>query len=196
MIALYIIGAIILLLFAVLLLPFKVQLAFLEDFSFKVKFLFFTVYKPKEKQEKKVAKQQPQEKKQSLFQKLKDKKGFIGAVKEVFVFLSEVLGHIKYLFRFIRFKNVRFNLNVTGDDAAETAINYGIVCSAVYPVLSFFDSIAKVKYKKIDIKSDFDSKESDFSFSLDISLQLLFLLISGFRIYKEYKKFSVRNDLQ
>ena len=198
MIALYIIGTIFLLLLAILLLPLKVKISFCEEFSFKVKFLFFTVYKPKEKpiENKKSTKKEPPKKTESMFSELKSKNGFVGAVKEIFKLFSDSLQHIKFLLRFIKFKNIKLNLNVASTDAAGTAIQYGAVCSVVYPVLSFFESIANVKYKNINIKSDFDSKESRFDFSLDISLQLLFLLLSGFKIYKEYKKFSVRNDLQ
>lgn len=198
MIALYIIGTVVLITVVVLMLPLKVNLKFCEDFSLKVKFAFITLYKTEEKQETKQKEtiQKTQVKKESLFQKLKSKNGFTGAIKEIFAFLGQVFEHLKVLFRFVWFKNVNLNLSVAGEDAAQTAIKYGAVCSVVYPVLSFFDSIANVKYKRINVQSNFDSKESEFDFSLDINLQILVLIIAGFKIYKEYKKFSVRNGLQ
>ena len=200
MIVLYILGGLAFLIIVALFLPLTVSLDFKEELTYKIKLAFFKVYPGKEK-----ANQTPQEENTSkessasqkgFFTKLKEKRGFVGAVKEIFSFLKDCLPTFKKFLRFVKFDKVRVDITVASEDAAKTAIDYGIVCSATYPVLAFVDSIANVRYKKIDVKTDFESKKSSLSFSLSIKTQVIYILILAFGIFKEYQKFSVRNDLQ
>ena len=198
MFVLYILGALVLIIGLLSCLPLRVNLEFFEDFYYDIKILGFKVYPPKEKEEKSEKPQNTAQKntEKSLFQKLQEKRGFKGAVKELFSFFGSVLNPLKRFLKFIKFKNIKVSLSVAGEDAAKTAIDYGIVCSIVYPVLSLFDSILNVKYKSIDIRSDFEGKKSSFNFELSIKISLIFILIFGYKIFKEYKNFCVRNDLQ
>lgn len=200
MIALYILGGLLLIIAVALLLPVGVDLKYDEDFSFKVRLAGITAYKPKQK-EIKESKDKPQgtAKKdiqlKTSFQKLKGKYGFTGAVKEIFAFLHSCLKHLGGLLKTVKFRKVKLNLTVAASDAAKTAIQYGEVCSAVYPVLSYLDSIANIRYKEINVKSDFCSTKGSFNFSLNVRVQIIFLIITAYKIYKEYKNFSVRNGL-
>ncbi len=198
MFVLYILGALVLIIALLLCLPLRVNLKFFEDFYYDIKILGFKVYPPKEKEEKSEKPQNTAQKntEKSLFQKLQEKRGFKGAVKELFSFFGSVLNPLKRFLKFIKFRNIKVSLSVAGEDAAKTAIDYGMVCSIVYPVLSLFDSILNVKYKSIDIRSDFEGKKSSFNFELSIKISLIFILIFGYKIFKEYKNFCVRNDLQ
>ena len=200
MIALYILAALLLLIALVLLLSVSVDLSYKEDFSVKVRFLNIKIFPFKEKEQtKKADKSEGTPKKtnqfKTSFQKLKEKYGFSGAVKEIFAFLKDCLKHIGGFLKTVKFRKVRLNLVVAETDAFKTAIKYGEVCSVVYPVLSNIESKADIKYKKIDIKSDFNSTKGKFDFSFTVKLQIIFLIITTFRVYKEYKKFSVRNGL-
>lgn len=198
MIVLYILGGLLAVIVLILLLPLSVEVKFDGDFLFKVKFAGFKVY-PLDKKTKKPKTDTPKKdipQKENLFGKLVEKKGFKGTIREIFLFFRSCLNPLKAFLRFIKFRKIKLNLIVAGDDVAKTAIDYGAVCAAVYPVLSLFDSIANVKYKKINLKAGFEEGKSSFDFSLDIKISLLFILIFGVRIFKEYKKFSVRNDLQ
>lgn len=198
MIVLYILVGLLALIALVLLLPVSLDLRYKEELDFKVKFAGIRFSAQKKKKEKEVG-QPTKDKKdnqfKAVFKKLKRKKGFTGAIKEIFIFLRHCLEHLGYLLKTMKFKKVCLDLNIVGDDAAKTAIQYGEVCSVAYPVLSFFQSVAKVKYKKIDVKSDFEAQEGSFTFSLTVNMQIIFLIISAFRIYKEYKKFMLRNGL-
>ena len=100
--------------------------------------------------------------------------------------------HIKKFLRHIFIKKVNLNINVVGQDAAQTAIEYGAVCSAVYPVLSFVQGLGNVSYEKIDVKADFEGKESFISFSAKIKAKIIFILIVAYGIFSEYKKFNAR----
>ena len=200
MIALYIISAIILLCLALLFLPVDVCLEFKEELKLKIKFSGIKIYTLKEKPKKKPKKEKssktaaPQKKKEkpNFFKKLKKKYGFIGSVKLLFGFLKDLLVHIKRLLRHIKFKDIRLNLVVAENDAAETALQYGRVCAAAYPVLSFLDNLANVEYKIIDLSGDFESCNPLFEFSFVVRLKVFFLLVCVFKVYTEYKKFTAR----
>lgn len=200
MIVLYILAVLLLLIALILLLPVSVDLNYKEDFSFKVKFLNIKVFPLKEKkQNEKTDKPQSNAKKdnqlKTSFQKLKEKYGFSGAIKEIFAFLKECLKHLGGFLKTVKFRKVKLNLVVAESDAFKTAIKYGEVCAVVYPVLSYLESKANIKYKKIDVKSDFNAQKGEFDFSLTAKLQIIFLIITATKLYKEYKKFSVRNGL-
>ena len=200
MIALYILAVLLLLIILVLLLPVSVDLSYYEDFSVKVKFAGIKVFPLKEKKEtekkdKPQAKPKKENQLKTSFQKLKEKHGFSGAIKEIFAFLKDCLKHLGGFLKTVKFRKVKLNLVVAESDAFKTAIKYGEVCSVVYPVLSHLESKANIKYKKIDIKSDFNAQKGEFDLSLTVKLQIIFLIITAFKVYKEYKNFSVRNGL-
>lgn len=132
---------------------------------------------------------------EKAFEKLKKKHGFAGAVKEIFVFLKAVLERLKRSFKHIAIRRLCLDIKVASGDAAATAIEYGAVCAAVYPVLTLLDSIANVKMKSINVTADFNSDKSDFGFSVIIRARILFLIIMAFGVFSEYNKFKTRNEL-
>lgn len=205
LIALYILGALVLIILVLLLLPITACVEFCDNFSVKIKLAGIKIFpieknriKKKNSQSREPSKESKdtEDKAKNLFEALKKEKGLIGAVKEILNFLKSCLEHFKWVLKFVSFRKVMLNLNVASDSAADTAVMYGGVCAVVYPFLSFFDSVANVKYKQINIKSDFDVKKSTFNFSLNITLNIIFLLILAFKVYKDYKNFIVRNGLQ
>ncbi len=201
MFLLYILGSFLLLLTVASLLPVSVKLSYDDEFKYKVKIAFITLDFEKEKPKKQKKSNKPKEKtvkntKKNFFEKLKDKKGFVGAVKEIFSFVKDCVEPLKKFLRFVQFSDIRLFVAVVGDDAAQTAIDYGIICSAVYPTLSFVEGFANLQYKSVDIKADFENKKSDFKISLKIKTSIIFILILLIRVLKEYKNLTVRNELE
>ena len=202
MTALYIIGGIILLIALLLILPITARIDFKDDFFVKIKYLGITVYKitPDEEEQKPNEKakktENPKEKQKGLFTKLTEKHGFKGAVKEMVSFGLDVLKKTKKQLLKIKLRNIKIDLIVVGSDAAQTAIDYGAICGVVYPVLSVIEQNLNVKYKKINIRAGFKHTDSQFAFSLDVKANPVLLLIIAFKAVKEYKNFSVRNELQ
>ena len=92
-------------------------------------------------------------------------------------------------------RRLRVEIRVASTDAAQTAVEYGAVCAAFYPLLSFFDNIANVKMKQINVTADFDSGRPQFSFSAIVKLRIINLLIMAFGVFSEYTKFKTRNEL-
>lgn len=201
MIALIIIGVLFFCLAAILFLPLDAVINFKEEFGFKVKFSGIRVFTLKKDAEEKVeskaqlettAAEKGETETYGIFKKLKGKYGFSGAVKQIFELIKDILPHIKRLLKHIKFKRIILNINIAEEDAAKTAVDYGRVCSVAYPVLSYFESIASVKYKAVNISSDFESKQSQFDFSAVIRARIFFLIIAAIKIYFVYKDFKVR----
>lgn len=200
MVAIYIIGGIILLIALLLLLPITAQIKFQNEIFLKVKFLGITVYKlkpeeEKDKQKEKSTKEKPKEKNPGIFLKLKAKHGFKGAIKEIFDFAGNVINSVKPQLLKIKFRKFKLDLIVVGSDAAMTALDYGTVCGIVYPVLSFIDQNLNIKLKQINVSAGFKQNESEFSVSCDVKANAILLLIIAYKAFKEYKNFSVRNEL-
>ena len=196
MLAVYIILAVLILIGLILLLPFSLEITFIEDFKFKVKFLGIPVYRYREKASKPRKEQEQKEKSdvkpKSLFFRFKEKYGFFGTVKAFFAFFKEILSVIKPLIPHIKIRRIKLCVLVASSDAATTAIEYGAVCTAAYPILSFLETVADIGYKKIDIKSDFENTEPHFSFSGEVKFSLCYFLATAFKAYKVYKNFIER----
>ena len=203
MIFLIILGIILLIIAVLLFSPVNISISFKEDFAVKVKFLGIKLFDSlSDKGEKKIEEKKKEEqnkssgetvkKAKSVFSKLKDKYGFSMAIKELISFFMKCFAHIKGLLRHIKIKKIRLNIAVATPDAAKTAIEYGVVCSAVYPALAVIDTIPNICFKEINVKSDFKSEEGGIDFSFDTKLQVFFALICAFKIYKEYKNFIIR----
>ncbi len=197
MTALIIATAIAVIVVGLLFLPFSVDISFREDFYIKIRFASIKLFSISPEKEKKTAKKskegmlspQAENGAKSLFASLSEKHGFTGAVKKLLRLALDVFTHIKKLLRHIKFKKIVLDISVAAEDAAKTAIEYGAICSAAYPVLACIDSCAGAEFKRINIKSDFELNKPSFSFSLVVKFKLFFLIIAALKIFLEYKKF-------
>lgn len=189
--------------FIVLLLfiPISVHIKYDGDFFVKLKVLGIKAYevepnedikepKPDTESDKKVKK-----KTGKAFDKLKKKHGFSGAVREIFVLVKSVLERLKGSFKHIAIRRLCLDIKVASGDAATVAIEYGAVCAAVYPVLTFIEGIANVKMKSINVSSDFNSVDSYFGFSVVVRVRIIYLIVMAFGVFSEYNKFKTRNEL-
>lgn len=152
MIALYIILGIILLLFLITLIRVQVFATYTGDLTLTLKILFFKISilpqkeKPKKPEKEKKPKQEKpkpekkeedkNEKKPSFLSKLKDKKGVTG-VLSLFTSIAKIAGGaLKGIFSHIVIKKMDVGIELTGEDAASVAVNYGRVCSVLYPAVN------------------------------------------------------------
>ena len=198
--AVIIISSVLLLVVLLSVLPLSLSFKLDGDFTFKIRYAGITVYKTKPEDGQSVVqdgeKSEPSKSQEkNFFKKLTDKKGFTGAVKEVFGLLSAVFSRIGKMLRHLKIKRFVLDILVASDEAAYTAISYGAVCSMVYPVLTLLSTAAGVKLKNVSITADFNLTNPDFKLSADISIPLIFLLVSAFGIFKEYNNFKTRNEL-
>lgn len=199
MTVLYIIGAILLILCILLLSPITVKFKFDKEVYLKNEFLgicFFRIEPQKAAKNKKTttvtdkkAEKTADKDTKKFFEKLKEKYGFTGAVKILFDFVHKILLPLKDFLKRIKVKKFKLKLVVAGEDAAATAVEYGMVCSAVYPVMALLEACVGIKAQNIYIRSNFESSESEFSVSFSLKIQVLLALIFAWKIYKEYKIF-------
>ena len=110
-------------------------------------------------------------------------------------FVKTLLLRLKNQLRHIAVRRLCIDVKIASPDAAQTAIEYGAVCGAVYPVLSLINSTANVKFKQINVSADFNSDKPDFSFSVIIRVKIIFLIAMAFTALSEYNKFKTRNEL-
>ena len=201
MIPLIIISAVILLIALLLFLPISLDIMYTDDFFMTVRFAGIRIFKiepgkdikkPKSDAEsdKKAEKQA-----ENPFKKLNREKGFRVAPGEITAFIKALILRIKKQLRHIRITRLCLGINVVADDAALTAIYYGAVCSAVYPILSLLDSLSNIAFKQIDIRADFENAKPDFAFSARVKLRLFFLLAAAVAALSEFNKFKTRNEL-
>ena len=197
MIALTIISAVVFLIVLLLFLPISLDIKYTDSFFMTVRFAGIRIFKIEPGQDIKKPKSDAESDKkaekqaENPFKKLNREKGFKVALSEITSFIKALILRIKKQLRHIKITNLFLGKKVATDDAALTAIYYGAVCSAVYPILSLLDSLSNIAFKQIDSRADFESAKPDFAFSA----RLFFLLAAAIAALSEFNKFKTRNEL-
>ncbi len=167
------------------------------NLSVRYAFIKIKILPPSEKKEKAVKKTESKKKKSKSDKKQTDKsdeeekgesklssifkaKGISGIAEiigEIILlakgFLGDTLSHI-----IIHRLSVR--VNVSTDDAYDTAMKFGYTCDAVYPAVgaaSAFFTFRKIP--EIEINADFDSGKTKINLFIRLSVRPLFLLMSA-----------------
>ena len=83
--------------------------------------------------------------------------GLVLLIKEVFSYIGSFFGGI---FRAFVIDELMVDMTVTKNDAAETAIYYGQLCSTVFPMLGSFVTKYKVKKYDFNITPDFLARKN------------------------------------
>ena len=160
----------------------KITLEIGENAVFKVRFLFFKIvnYDSENKSSKsKKEKKKPNKKEKTLVDSLKEyasSKNKRELFFEIIEYLKIVLSKFKKLLSKTRFKKAVLDLTVATEDAADTAILYGKVCSAVYPIISILDTAMKFDPKRISVKTDFASNKMKLYLSGIIKIRFIHIL--------------------
>lgn len=227
MIALYIILAVIALIVILFSIKVSVTAVYDETFTLDIKWLFIKlrIYpedeekrakkeakKAEKDQKKKISKQEKPKKekteesaspKSNIFKDFYNNQGFAATVNLIRTAAAQLGGFLKGVYRAFVIENLTVLLKVSaGDDAAQTAVKYGKVCSAVYPAMGFICSNMKVKQYDVNVVPDFISAENTATFKLSLSVRpikltnavivLAFKLI--FKVLLKLLKGSKKND--
>ncbi|MBQ5994363.1 MAG: hypothetical protein IJL63_00735 [Clostridia bacterium] len=191
MTALYIILGIILFFVLLLSVKFRIESEYIDKFTLKVRWLFlsFTVYplkKPITLKEKEAPKQEEaeeeniNEKKPNPLKTFYENQGFEG-VMQLVRDGSDALGKMGRSFKkhFIIDDLYLWAVISKNHDAAATAIEYGNVCSKLYPALGYISSSYKLKRYDVSVESDFIGTLSSAQFVFNCSLRPIFLINAG-----------------
>ena len=177
---------------ALLFIPLNLFISFDEDFNAKITYFGFKINTNKSSK-KSVSSKNTEEKQDNIFKRLYKENNLKEFINILISLLKTVFNQLKFILKHIKIYNLDLKIWVATEDAAKTAIEYGVVSTAVYNFLQFVSSITKLKLKKVDIYSDFESKKSKIKFSP------IFLIISAVVILKSLtnitnKKGSVTNE--
>lgn len=172
MLALYIILGVLLLLFSLTLLNVVWYAEYDEELRVLVRIGFLKIQlapqkpkkeKPKKKAPKKQKKQkkktaEPKEKKPSFIKQLHKEHGITGIINIVQRLAELVVGALKGVFSHLIVTELTVKIEVSGEDAADSAIKYGRVCAALFPALGAITKIVKVKHYNVNVTPVFSDK--------------------------------------
>lgn len=190
-----VLGAIIVVLITLLILPVKLKVDYDKELTFTLKYLGFTLLDSEEedKETKKVLKKVqstalPTDK-ESIKSTYKQK-GITGTIKYYGDVLLLILKRLRWIIRFVKIRKFVFDLSIASDNAADTAIEYGEVCCVIYPIISFIQTNTNFKFKtdNINISPDFDSTDSKLKASVLVKAKLIICLIAIAGLLWDYTK--------
>lgn len=208
MTALYIIAGIFLFLFLLLMIPVSFYFKFDGEPELILKYLFIKIrlVPPKEKPQKqkgkpKEDKKQPEKKpeeKENVLKKLYKKRGLDGLLEIIGETMSIVKNTSIRILKHTLIRKLKIDLLIVGDDAADTAMKYAYVCSAVYPAVSFIDSNMNLRRKEIDIEAGFNKRETRAFAEARVSIRPWFalgaIISAAFRGIKLI--FTIKKDIE
>ena len=158
------VGLVILAVAALLPAKIKVRIGYIEEefiLSFKLLFFVFTVSPENKKKKKKKATKKEKEKNERPAKKEKDN-FFRSHTSDFGVFdYIELIGIVieKFVAK-IYFDKLEAEIRVAGDDAAQTALNFGRLNAAIYPIAGLINGHKRIKKLHIGITPDFTTTKS------------------------------------
>lgn len=203
----WIIASIITIIFLLLLFsPVYLSVSYERSWKVKIRCLFvsYPIYPPKSLQKKKKGKKhksipqkkQKLEEKSSVWRDILKEKGIKGLLSLLGQMTNAAAGGAKKLFRHLVIQKCFLQVTVGGEDAAQTAMEYGYLCAAVYPAVGAVIANTKCKSHNIRVLCDFDSPETDFRFYGKCSIKVLFLLAAGWTVLYRFLKSQIKEKLQ
>ena len=195
MIALVVLGVILFLIALLLFLPLTVDLVYDSQFVLLLKYAGVTVFdsekrvnlKKSKKGKKKADSDTPPEK-QGFVKRTYDQKGFLGTVEYFCKLLQLLLKKAWWVVKRFNFSRFKLDFTVATTDAAKTAIEYGKLCAAVYPVLSLLQSIVSFKPQQVNINADFDKNKYEFKASIRVTTRAFYWLVAALSAAVQFLK--------
>lgn len=171
---LYILLSILLFIIFLLIMPINLKVIYKESALISIRYLFFKIqlYPQKAKKSKK-SKKNKKESATEVSEKPKEK--LSDKIRTIIDGVSLVADAAKRLLKHIKIKRFYLNIDIGSPDAAATAIEYGAVSAALYPVCGFIFSQCKVdkKHFNANINARYDLEESSAEINTDISVSLI-----------------------
>lgn len=186
MIALIILGAVVGILLILMFLPLTVDLSYEDKFVLKIRYAGITLFdnnrteldKKSDKKQVEKPKGSTPQKKDNFFVKTYKQKGLLGTVSYFSDILVIVLKKLWWIVKRFKFRKFKLDLTVATADAADTAIQYGKVCAAIYPVISLLQTITDFKLQQINIGTDFDKTKWEFNGAILVKTPLVYWIVA------------------
>ncbi len=144
--------------------------------------------KKKDKNSKKEKK--PDQDKKSSLQNICKENGISGFLQILQTTVSSLWSLIVSILSRSILKNLEIKLNITGEDAAGTAIMYGWANSVVYPIVgAILDNVSEYKDYNVQLTPDYsEGAESKIEADAEISIKLSKLIASVIECRSEVRK--------
>ena len=183
MLILCILAVLVLTVVILLFIPFTATLKISEKTDFTVRYLFFKIYPLKAKQKKDGIKEEKKPQNNGNYlKKMISEKGIANTVSEIIFYLKTAVSALGGMVKHIKIKDFSCRVNVFGNDAAATALEYGAVCTAVYGFSAFLASVTDFQYTDITVDSDFDGeKGAEFNLYSRFTIQPIVILAVAIR---------------
>ena len=206
MIALYIIGGIILLLLLLLIIPVSADMRYKDKFTVSVIYGGIKVFdssKPKKQKPQKPEKPESEQeipttektqKKENFITKIFNEKGKIEGIKFLGSLIKIAVSRIIWIIGKIKFRQFFLDISVASDDAANTAISYGAVCAAVYPIINLLDQNTGLSVKMVNIYTDFDKLSPEIEAAISVKTRLIYAVIALISMLFAYLKLKKESD--
>ena len=167
------------------------------EYFFKYLFLKFDFKKEKVKKtkgKKKQSKKDEKNKKINIKDNIK-KNGLVNTLADLFKIVSDAFLKLGSAVRHIVIKNLRFDISVSGEDAAAAAMKYGRVCAVFYPSLGFIEnSVKKIKKQSGEINCLYDNSDSEIRFNICCYIRPIFLICPAVGFLINYVKIKIKRD--
>lgn len=99
--------------------------------------------------------------------------GLLAVVKRIFSYIGTYIGKLMHS---LVIDELYIEVKCAKNDAAETAIYYGEVCSAIFPMLGALVTKYKVRKYDINVFPDFLAKHSSASYAVKLHLYPIYLI--------------------
>lgn len=109
------------------------------------------------------------------FKNFYNNKGIDGIVELINNTMSSLGGFFGRILRKLKIDELFLDVLVSGDDAAETAINYGKRCTEIFPALGYIYSSMRVGKYNVNVYPDFLAKKDEAEFHSVVSIRPLAL---------------------
>lgn len=188
MTAILIIFGIIAFIFVLLICPLSVSVVYDGEVELKIRYLFlcFKLLPKKEKKPKKPKPQKPekpektdskpQDKNKNSAKDFVRKKGIDGLIELLKKMVDIILKAAKTVTSHLVISKLDINVLVVGDDAADTAMKFGYLCSAVYPIVSIIESHIKKCRHNENIVAGFNDSKTKIYLVVKARIKPLFLI--------------------
>ncbi len=204
--ALFIILCVAAFIFCLLILPVTADVSYNKKFVYRFKYsgivLFnsekrFDISKFRRKKKSKTSKKTEKEvksEKENFFKKTYKEKGFVNTVKYFAKISGIILKRVLHLLKRFKFKKFKLKIIYASDDAASTAIEYGGICCAIYPIIALLETTVNLKTKEINISADFDKTEPEFEISVSVTAHLINFIIAFVAVMLEILKLQRKDS--
>ena len=121
-------------------------------------------------------------KSKGTFKKILKHLGFKGTIDLLFSEETGFFSRLKYVLKKLIVSHFKLNISVSADDAAQTALLYGGVCSVLYPVVAFLESFITFKEDDMKILCNYEKEKSELHLFLEAKIKVFYLLKAGFKL--------------